>query len=163
MLAQALVKYCAGEGKPEAVEAAVMHMDIASLDLNQVIRLCRQHGLFSALAFLYPRALLDFVAAAAELLVALVHAPAAANAQERGAGSMQQALADKLLVYLRCCFRGQKFPPGAYDPAFTGMGCLTISAGQKCRLDSHQSILQHRASANLAGAFCCNLSPARMQ
>ena len=33
---QALVEHCAREDRPEAVEAAVMHMDIASLDLNQV-------------------------------------------------------------------------------------------------------------------------------
>ena len=34
---QELVDHCARQGKPEMVEAAVMHMDIASLDLNQVI------------------------------------------------------------------------------------------------------------------------------
>ena len=33
---QALVEHFSGAGQPEAVERAVLHMDIASLDLNQV-------------------------------------------------------------------------------------------------------------------------------
>ena len=33
---QALVNHCAKQNQPEIVEAAVMHMDLASLDLNQV-------------------------------------------------------------------------------------------------------------------------------
>ncbi len=35
-MAQALVEHFSGAGQPEAVERAVLHMDIASLDLNQV-------------------------------------------------------------------------------------------------------------------------------
>lgn len=34
---QELVDHCARQNHPEIVEAAVMHLDIASLDLNQVI------------------------------------------------------------------------------------------------------------------------------
>ena len=34
---QELVDHCARQGKPKVVEAAVMHMDIVSLDLNQVV------------------------------------------------------------------------------------------------------------------------------
>lgn len=33
---QELVDHCAKQGKPEVVEAAVTHMDVSSLDLNQV-------------------------------------------------------------------------------------------------------------------------------
>ena len=36
LVAQALVEHFSGHGQPEAVERAVLHMDIASLDLNQV-------------------------------------------------------------------------------------------------------------------------------
>ena len=33
---QALVEHYSGAGQPEVVERAVLHMDVASLDLNQV-------------------------------------------------------------------------------------------------------------------------------
>ena len=33
---QALVEHYSGTGQPEVVERAVLHMDVASLDLNQV-------------------------------------------------------------------------------------------------------------------------------
>lgn len=33
---QELVDHCAMQNQPEIVEAAVMHMDLTSLDLNQV-------------------------------------------------------------------------------------------------------------------------------
>ncbi len=36
LVVQALVEHFSGAGQPEAVERAVLHMDIASLDLNQV-------------------------------------------------------------------------------------------------------------------------------
>ena len=35
-MVQALVEHFSANGHPEAVERAVLHMDIASLDLNQV-------------------------------------------------------------------------------------------------------------------------------
>ena len=38
-LVQALVEHFSQKGQPEAVEKAVLHMDIASLDLNQVSQL----------------------------------------------------------------------------------------------------------------------------
>lgn len=36
LVLQALVEHFSANGQPEAVERAVLHMDIASLDLNQV-------------------------------------------------------------------------------------------------------------------------------
>ena len=36
VLVQALVEHFSQKGQPDAVEKAVLHMDIASLDLNQV-------------------------------------------------------------------------------------------------------------------------------
>lgn len=46
-MVQALVEHFSGHGQPEAVERAVLHMDIASLDLNQVtasLHMCINHA-----------------------------------------------------------------------------------------------------------------------
>lgn len=81
----------------------------------QVVRLCRQHHLFTALAYLFPRALLDYVAPVAELIVAIA---VAKSDKKSHAGykivdwDLPKTLAFKLLVYLRTSFAGLTFPPG---------------------------------------------------
>ena len=100
---QALVEFFTAKGEPERVERCVLHMDIGSLDFNQVTRLCQQHGLYSALLYIFNRGLAEFIAPAQDLLHAVV---------ESAAEAPRAALADKLLVYLQCCFEGRAFPPG---------------------------------------------------
>ena len=94
----------------------------------QVTRLCRAHRLHSALAFLFNRALGDYTAPAAELLLAFVHAPdeSPAESASESAGDSpavgrpgpaaawgaRRATGYKLLVYLHCCLSGRAFPPG---------------------------------------------------
>ncbi|KAL0048183.1 hypothetical protein WJX82_009442 [Trebouxia sp. C0006] len=104
---QALVEHFSGAGQPEAVERAVLHMDIASLDLNQVLRLCWRYGLLTALTYILNRGLNDYMGPAAHLLMALLRPSA------HGPGSDSKAAGYRLLVYLRCCLTGCSFPPGS--------------------------------------------------
>ena len=67
-----LVEYFSERGEPGRVERCVLHMDIASLDFNQVVRLCRHHRLYSALIYVFNRGFNDYVAPAQELLELLV-------------------------------------------------------------------------------------------
>lgn len=81
-------------------------------------RLCRAHRLHSALAFLFNRALADYTAPAAELLLAYVHARRESSDESpresspAGGWSARRATGYKLLVYLHCCLSGRAFPPG---------------------------------------------------
>ncbi|KAL0030409.1 hypothetical protein WJX79_001821 [Trebouxia sp. C0005] len=104
---QALVEHFSGHGQPEAVERAVLHMDIASLDLNQVLRLCWRYGLLTALTYILNRGLNDYMGPAAHLLMALLMPSA------HGPGNDSKAAGYRLLVYLRCCLTGCSFPPGS--------------------------------------------------
>ncbi|KAH9322060.1 hypothetical protein KI387_016699, partial [Taxus chinensis] len=99
---QALVEHYSQKGWLQRIEQCVLHMDIASLDFNQVVRLCREHGLYSALIYLFNRGLDDFKAPLEELL-------AVAQDQKR---PNAQAFGYKMLVYLKYCFLGLAFPPG---------------------------------------------------
>lgn len=83
----------------------------------QIVRLCRQHHLYTALAYLFSRALLDYVAPAAELIVAIASSRTAEQhsiESEEGleVRALTKKLAYKLLVYLRTCFAGLSYPPG---------------------------------------------------
>ena len=44
---QDFVNFCAQQNQPEVIEAAVMHMDLASLDLNQVMSTALASSLLS--------------------------------------------------------------------------------------------------------------------
>ncbi|RVW95484.1 Vacuolar protein sorting-associated protein 8-like [Vitis vinifera] len=72
---QALVEHYSSKGWLQRVEQCVLHMDISSLDFNQVVRLCREHGLYGALIYLFNRGLDDFKAPLEELLVILLNRP----------------------------------------------------------------------------------------
>ena len=78
----------------------------------QVTRLCRMHQLHSALAFLFTRALSDYAAPAAELLLAHAHSPPDSQGGLEGNWGMKTQTGYKLLVYLKCGICGEAFPPG---------------------------------------------------
>ncbi|XP_058763100.1 uncharacterized protein LOC131636503 isoform X1 [Vicia villosa] len=99
---QELVEYYSTKGWLQRVEQCVLHMDISSLDFNQVVRLCREHGLYSALVYLFNKGLDDFRAPLEELFAVLQ------NSQKENA----KALGYRMLVYLKYCFIGLAFPPG---------------------------------------------------
>jgi len=84
-----------------------------SISSVQVTRLCRMHQLHSALAFLFTRALSDYAAPAAELLLAHAHSPEHDSQGDlEGSWGMKTRSGYKLLVYLKCGICGEAFPPG---------------------------------------------------
>ncbi|XP_010054136.2 vacuolar protein sorting-associated protein 8 homolog [Eucalyptus grandis] len=99
---QALVEHYSSKGWLQRVEQCVLHMDISSLDFNQVVKLCREHGLYCALVYLFNRGLDDFRSPLEELLVVFCKSPKESAA----------ALGYRMLVYLKYCFSGLAFPPG---------------------------------------------------
>ncbi|KAF2315162.1 hypothetical protein GH714_038297 [Hevea brasiliensis] len=99
---QALVEHYSSKGWLQRVEQCVLHMDISSLDFNQVVRLCREHGLYGALVYLFNKGLDDFRAPLEELLLV-------SRSSDRESAV---ALGYRTLVYLKYCFSGLAFPPG---------------------------------------------------
>ncbi|XLS93839.1 hypothetical protein HN51_069847, partial [Arachis hypogaea] len=68
---QELVEHYSAKGWLQRVEQCVLHMDISSLDFNQVVTLCREHGLYSALVYLFNKGLNDYRAPLEELFEVL--------------------------------------------------------------------------------------------
>ncbi|XLT13792.1 hypothetical protein HN51_059482 [Arachis hypogaea] len=99
---QELVEHYSAKGWLQRVEQCVLHMDISSLDFNQVVRLCREHGLYSTLVYLFNKGLNDYRAPLEELFEVLQ------NSQKDSA----VALGYRMLVYLKYCFIGLAFAPG---------------------------------------------------
>ena len=57
---QSLVTHFASKGEHGIIEKCVLRMDVTSLDVNQVARLCETHGMFAAHASVFVRAFEDF-------------------------------------------------------------------------------------------------------
>ncbi|KAK4578132.1 hypothetical protein RGQ29_028320 [Quercus rubra] len=127
---QALVEHYSSKGWLQRVEQCVLHMDISSLDFNQVVRLCREHGLYGALVYLFNKGLDDFRAPLEELLVVL------RNSQKESAA----ALGYRMLVYLKYCFSGLAFPPG--------QGTLPPTRLPSLRTELLQFLLEHSDPPN---------------
>ncbi|PIN18586.1 hypothetical protein CDL12_08740 [Handroanthus impetiginosus] len=99
---QALVEHYSKRGWLQRIERCVLHMDILSLDFNQVVRLCREHRLHCALIYLFNKGLDDYKTPLEELLVVL------RNSTREDA----TCLGYRMLVYFKYCFQGLAFPPG---------------------------------------------------
>ncbi|KAK9068340.1 hypothetical protein SSX86_012451 [Deinandra increscens subsp. villosa] len=99
---QALVEHYSAKGWLQRVEQCVLHMDISSLDFNQIVRLCQEHNLYRALIYLFNKGLDDFRTPLEELLRLFTNS-ASENAPSLGY---------RMLVYLKYCFSGYAFPPG---------------------------------------------------
>ncbi|KAJ3333381.1 Vacuolar protein sorting-associated protein 8, partial [Blyttiomyces sp. JEL0837] len=69
---QALVTFLSQQSPITRLEQAILRLDPALLDLNNVIGLCRQHGLYSALIYVFTMAAKDFVSPITELLAIIV-------------------------------------------------------------------------------------------
>jgi hypothetical protein len=67
-ITQRLVSLHVDDEDFKGAEALIWHLDPMSLDINQVIHLCREQGLWDALIYVYTRALKDFVGPVVELL-----------------------------------------------------------------------------------------------
>ncbi|KAK6121136.1 hypothetical protein DH2020_045124 [Rehmannia glutinosa] len=111
---QALVEHYSERGWLQRIEQCVLHMDILSLDFNQVVRLCREHSLHCALIYLFNKGLDDFTTPLEELLVVL------RDSTRENATS----LGYRMLVYLKYCFLGLAFPPGHGDLSPTRLPSL---------------------------------------
>lgn len=70
----------------------------------QVIRLCLKHNLFVALLYVFSSALNDITTPALHLINAIFNSSSEEEAQR---------YTMKVLVYIRCCLRQLKYPPGS--------------------------------------------------
>ncbi|KAK6630795.1 hypothetical protein RUM44_002964 [Polyplax serrata] len=95
-------------GKLQALEACIIHLDIGSLDLHQVVQVCWAHGLYDAIIFVHNKALNDYISPIHELVPILQKSLASGGKLT----AKEVELGNKLLVYVSCCLAGRGFPVG---------------------------------------------------
>uniref|UniRef100_A0A2L2YDL3 Vacuolar protein sorting-associated protein 8-like protein n=1 Tax=Parasteatoda tepidariorum TaxID=114398 RepID=A0A2L2YDL3_PARTP len=116
----------------DALESCIVRLDIADLDIHQVMTLCWDQGLFDAIIYVYNKGMLDYVTPFEELMINLQ------KAVKRGKQLTddQIKLGNKLLVYISCCLAGRAYPCGnipeglASDVKYKVFQCVTSLHGK---------------------------------
>ncbi|CAK7273797.1 Vacuolar protein sorting-associated protein 8 [Sporothrix epigloea] len=113
---KALIRHYVGRGMESRLEEMICHMDTATLDLDQITTLCKQHGLYDALIYVWNQAMRDFITPLIDLLALLVpHMPhgeyeAPENATDEQ--DMHDTNALKMFPYLSYVLTGRIYPTG---------------------------------------------------
>uniref|UniRef100_A0A8C6MPM6 Vacuolar protein sorting-associated protein 8 homolog n=1 Tax=Mus spicilegus TaxID=10103 RepID=A0A8C6MPM6_MUSSI len=92
----------------ENVEALIVHMDITSLDIQQVVLMCWENRLYDAMIYVYNRGMNEFISPM-EKLFKVIAPPLNAG---KTLTDEQVVMGNKLLVYISCCLAGRAYPLG---------------------------------------------------
>lgn len=94
-----LVEHYERHGWLRRVEQCILHLDVKTLDVGELAKICLSHNLASALIYVYNSGLNDYTTPLDHLFAAL-------------SGSKARATGLRILLYLSKCFTGQAFPTG---------------------------------------------------
>ncbi|KAK4040080.1 hypothetical protein C8A01DRAFT_46565 [Parachaetomium inaequale] len=113
VVVKAMVNHFVTKGWENRLEEMICHMDTATLDLDQITLLCKQHSLYDALLYVWNQALNDFVTPLFDLLSLLV--PLMQNGQYSG-NQMDAEISGvnglKIFPYLSYVLSGRVYPTG---------------------------------------------------
>ncbi|XP_060097988.1 vacuolar protein sorting-associated protein 8 homolog isoform X3 [Heteronotia binoei] len=90
------------------MEACIVHMDITSLDIQQVVLMCWENHLYDAMIYVYNSGMNDFITPM-EKLFKVIAPPLAAG---KSLSDDQVIMGNKLLVYISCSLAGRAYPLG---------------------------------------------------
>ncbi|KAL2158018.1 hypothetical protein VTH06DRAFT_4828 [Thermothelomyces fergusii] len=118
VVVKAMVAHFVNRGWESRLEEAICHLDTATLDLDQITFLCKQHGLYDALIYVWNQALRDYITPLFDLLSLLV--PITPDGQSFGgqadADAGMSANALKIFPYLSYILTGRVYPTGEALP-----------------------------------------------
>ncbi|KAJ3134878.1 Vacuolar protein sorting-associated protein 8 [Physocladia obscura] len=106
---QALVSFFSSQGWYSRLEQLLIHIDPSAMDINQILRLCEDHVMYSALIFIHNNAMRDFVSPLVALLTQLDSAMRT-NSKEKLRETSENGYI--VYVYLAYILTGKAFPSG---------------------------------------------------
>ncbi|KAF7562984.1 hypothetical protein G7046_g1155 [Stylonectria norvegica] len=108
-----MVSHYVTRGWESRLEEIICHMETATLDLDQITILCKQHSLYDALIYVWNQALDDYIAPMIDLLTLLVPLMANRNFENGTLGDDFYSInALKLFPYLSYTLTGRVYPNG---------------------------------------------------
>ncbi|KAJ3076195.1 Vacuolar protein sorting-associated protein 8 [Podochytrium sp. JEL0797] len=115
---QDFVSYFVREKRFTRLEQVILRVDPASVDVDEVVKVCEREGMYSALIYVYTGALRDYVAPVVVLL-GKIDAAVAGGDGSGGEGERRRGVSEAgylLFVYLAYVLTGKVFPLGTVAP-----------------------------------------------
>jgi hypothetical protein len=112
---KALVAHFVSKGLESRLEEMLCHMETATLDIDQVTTLCKQHNLYDALIYIWNQALGDYITPLVDLLTLLI--PFVQEGDYFTNGNVIEdpifgVNAMKMFPYMSYTFTGRVYPTG---------------------------------------------------
>ena len=113
---KAMVSHYVSKEWESRLEEMICHMETATLDLDQITLLCKQHSLYDALIYVWNQAMGDYITPLIDLLTLLVPL-AGGGTEKRSAGNVMDdemfgVNALKMFPYLSYTLTGRVYPTG---------------------------------------------------
>uniref|UniRef100_A0A3P9MCK4 VPS8 subunit of CORVET complex n=1 Tax=Oryzias latipes TaxID=8090 RepID=A0A3P9MCK4_ORYLA len=103
-----LLSHYHNNGMMDSLERCIVHLDVTSLDIQQVVQVCWTNRLYDAVIYIYNRGMNDFITPMEKLFTAI--GPAVKGG--RSLTDEDVVMGNKLLVYISCCLAGRAYPLG---------------------------------------------------
>uniref|UniRef100_A0A8C9SP09 VPS8 subunit of CORVET complex n=1 Tax=Scleropages formosus TaxID=113540 RepID=A0A8C9SP09_SCLFO len=103
-----LLSHFQENGMMDSVENCLVHMDITSLDIQQVVQMCWEHQLYDAMIYVFNSGMNDYISPM-EKLFQVIGPPLR---EGRPLTDEQVVMGNKLLVYISCSLAGRAYPLG---------------------------------------------------
>ncbi|KAM6956595.1 LOW QUALITY PROTEIN: vacuolar protein sorting-associated protein 8 homolog [Aplochiton taeniatus] len=103
-----LLAHYHGNNMMDSLENCIVHLDVTSLDIQQVVQLCWTNQLYDAMIYVYNSGMNDYISPM-ERLFQVIGPPLR---EGRALTDEQVVMGNKLLVYISCCLAGRAYPLG---------------------------------------------------
>ncbi|KAI0006521.1 Golgi CORVET complex core vacuolar protein 8-domain-containing protein [Xylariaceae sp. FL0662B] len=112
---KSMVTHYVGKGWESRLEEMICHMETTTMDIDQIALLCKQHGLYDALIYVWNQALNDYITPLIDLLTLLI--PLTQNGDYASSGNLMEdeifgVNALKMFPYLSYTLTGRIYPTG---------------------------------------------------
>ncbi|XP_030298151.1 vacuolar protein sorting-associated protein 8 homolog isoform X2 [Sparus aurata] len=102
-----LLAHYQSNGMMDSLERCIVHLDITSLDIQQVVQVCWDNQLYDAMIYVFNSGMNDYITPM-EKLFAVIGSPI----REGRSLTEEVVMGNKLLVYISCCLAGRAYPLG---------------------------------------------------
>ncbi|XP_070833577.1 vacuolar protein sorting-associated protein 8 homolog [Chaetodon trifascialis] len=103
-----LLAHYHGNGMMDSLERCIVHLDITSLDIQQVVQVCWENQLYDAMIYVFNSGMNDYITPMEKLFV-VIGPPLR---EGRSLTDEEVVMGNKLLVYISCCLAGRAYPLG---------------------------------------------------
>ncbi|KAL6101432.1 vps8 [Pungitius sinensis] len=103
-----LLAHYHSNGMMDSLERCIVHLDVTSLDIQQVVQVCWENQLYDAMIYVFNSGMNDYITPMEKLFAVI-------GPQLRAGRSLKDeevVMGNKILVYISCCLAGRAYPLG---------------------------------------------------